>query len=209
MAITVCVSSAQTNAKLTAKTVVWAPPSIDWPETLPPASAPKEMIGKLRVAKMPIILEETELESAHRRFGGTLGARGDAGDAEAWLCIHGTDANGPWIFWLTSGEIDGSMIGGFLWMRLAENEVADGRCVPLRKGDGGIELPVPLHLGMTEAQVRGVLGRPTAVWRNTLIFLHQHQEVIDKEDYTSSNVVGIVWRSGVVWEIDVGKTTSD
>src|ERR1017187_8589414 len=112
MAITACVGPAQTNRKPGAKAVVWEPPKIDWPEKLPPASVPKEMIGRLQVGKMPIILEETKLESAKNHFEGTIGYRGDAGEARGWLCLYGTGANGPWILWLNSYEINGATIGG-------------------------------------------------------------------------------------------------
>jgi hypothetical protein len=190
------------------KKVIWEPPRIDWPDSLPTSTVPKEMIGSLRVANFPIVLEETKLEDAQRRFGGMIGSCGDAGDAEAWLCLHGRDANGPWIFWLTSGEIDGPAIGGFEWRRLAPNELPDHRCPLLRKGDGGIALPLQLHPGMTEVEMRRILGRPTIARGRTLIFFHEHQETIQNLPYTSENTITIVLRGGLVLAIQVSKTTS-
>ena len=190
------------------KNVIWEPPGIDWPESLPTPTVPKEMIGSLRVPNFPIVLEETRLEDAQKRFGGMIGTRGDAGDAEAWLCLHGSDANGPWIFWLTSGEIDGPAVGGFEWRRLAPNEMPDHRCPLLRGGDGGIKLPLAIHPGMTEAEVRKILGRPTIARGRTLIFCHEHQEIIQNLPYTSDNTIAIVLRRGLVVAMQVSKTTS-
>lgn len=206
-----CVGFAQTASKrIAAKSVIWAPPNIGWPkESVPQASVPMEMIGRLRVGKIPIILEKTELGNVQRRLGGTLGSQGDAGDALGWLCLHGRDATGPWIFWLFSNEIDGPTIGGFQWMRLAPNEIPDRRCRQLRDGDAAIELPLALRLDMTEAQMRGVLGHPTFVLGGTLFVCHGHQEIIDKVTYDASNNVAVVLRNGTVWTIEVVKTTSN
>jgi hypothetical protein len=167
------------------------------------------MIGALRVANMPIILEETNVEDAQKRFGGTIGDSGDAGDALGWLCLHGSSKDGPWILWLTSSEIDGPTIGGFQWRRMSLHETPDRRCSRLPEDKGGIELPIQLHLGMTEADVQKVLGRPTVMRGETLFFCHEHQNVIRNENYTVSNGVAIVFRDGVVRAIEAAKTTSD
>jgi hypothetical protein len=53
------------------------------------------------------------------------------------------------------------------------------------------------------------LGPPTTKHGNTLIFDHEHQETIRNEAFTVSNGVDIELRSGVVWTVQVWKTTSD
>jgi hypothetical protein len=203
VAATVTVCNAQTTR------ILWPPPRIDWPADLPRPTIPNEMIGKLRVANMPIVLEETRLRDAQKRLGGTIGHRGDAGDAEAWLCLHGVDAKGSWILWLTSGEIDGPAIGGFQWKRLALDEIPDRRCRLIPREMGGIELPLALHPGMTEAEVRKTLGRPTLARGRELIFWHEHQEVIQGISYTSDNTVGVNFNDGIATEVDVVKTISN
>lgn len=167
------------------------------------------MIGTLRIANMPIVLGETKLQTVQRRFGGTLGSRGDAGDAEAWLCLYGSDSEGPWIFWLTSGEIDGPAIGGFQWRSLSRKEGPDRRCRFLPQAKGGIELPLAIHPGLNEAEVRQILGSPTVVRGKTLIFSHEHRMVIHGETWTVSNDVAVFFVDGAVRAIEVAKTTSD
>ena len=44
-----------------------------------------------------------------------------------------------------------------------------------------VHLPVPLRLGLTERQVRNLLGEPTVKYRNTVIFDHEHEETIRGE----------------------------
>jgi hypothetical protein len=200
---------AQTASKVSDKTVIWSPPKINWPDDMPRATVPKEMIVSLRVADMPIILEDTKLEDAHMRFGGKIGSRGDAGDAEGWLCLHGTDTDGPWIFWLTSGEVDGPAIDGFQWRRLSPNEVPDHRCRLIPQGKEGIKLPIAIRLGITEQEVKQLLGQPSYTRDKTLIFSHEHHKLINKEPYTVSNDVAVVLRDGMVWAMEVASSTSD
>lgn len=210
MVATVCACPAQTvGSQNGAKTVIWSPPDVGWWDDMPRPTVPKEMIGALRVANVPIVLEETKLEDAQKRFGGTIGDRGDAGDAIGWLCLDGSNKNGPWILWLISGEINGPTIGGFQWRRLSPGETPDRRCSRIPDDKGGIELPIALHFGMTEAEVQKLLGRPTVTRSKTFFFSHEHEAVIDKEKYTVSNDVAVVFRGGRLWEIEVVKTTSN
>ncbi len=207
--VVTCVCSAQTiRSKTSNNTVIWSPPRINWPEIEFPSTVPKEMIGKLRIANFPVILEETELETARKHFGGSIGSRGEAGDSESWLCLHGSDTNGPWILWLTSGELDGPAIMGFQWRRLPPNETPDRHCGLISQDKGGIELPLALYPGMTEAEMRKILGKPSFVSGKTLIYCHEHQEMIHKLPYTAMNTIAIVLRDGIVLAIEVGKTTT-
>jgi hypothetical protein len=201
--------SAQTSDKrVKTNLFVWEPPTIDWPDSPSPATIQMEMIVALKVADFPIILEKTELEAAQRRFGGTIGSRGDAGDAEGWLCLYGRSAKGRWMLWLTSTEMNGPSIGGFQWRRLSPNESPDRRCSTIPKGSG-IKLPIALHLGMSEQEVRRILGRPTFVRGKVLIYCHDHSQLIDGATYDASNNVALVLRNGAVWVIKASKTTSN
>jgi hypothetical protein len=87
------------------------------------------MITTLRVAKVPAVLEETELKDVQRRLGGSIGQSGDASEANAWLCFYGTDINGRWALWLESSEMGGlRWVDGFTLQRLGKEARTDGRC---------------------------------------------------------------------------------
>jgi hypothetical protein len=206
-----CVCSAQTaKTRLGRGTILWSPPKISWPDNLPRPTVPKEIIGALRIANMPIVLEKTKLEDVQRRLGGTIGSQGDAGDSVAWLCFQGKNEYGPWIFWLTSGEIEGlTSINGLQWKRLAASETPDHRCRLLTPDSGEIELPLTLHPGMTGNEARTILGRPTFARGNSLVFCHEQQVVIRKQPYTTENTIGILLHGDIVEEIDVVKVTAD
>jgi hypothetical protein len=186
--------------------IIWQPPTLDLPDTLPHATISKEIITKLRVAKMQVILEETPLKEVHKGLGGTIGSRGDASEALQWLCFHGSDAKGRWALWLESSEMGGGTVDGFTWQRIAEKATLDRRC---RTQAVEIELPIQIAIGLTESEVRGTLGTPTAKHRNTLIFDHEHQETIRNEPFTASNAVYVELRGGVVWAVQVWKATSN
>jgi hypothetical protein len=192
--------------------IVWTPPNVGWPGDLPTSTVPtvpKEMIGKLNIGDMPIIFEKTKLKDVQRRFGGSIGGHGDAGDSLAWLCFHSSDSFGPWVLWLTSGELNGlSWIDGFQWKRLTANETPDHRCASLSKEKSAVELPVRLSLGLTSAEVRQVLGTPTRKRPDALFFLSERQLVIHKKEYTVWNSITVFFRGSVACEIDVVKTTS-
>lgn len=186
--------------------VVWQPPTLDVPDTLPQATVSKEMITKLRLAGMEIILEVTPLNDVQKNLGGTIGSRGDASEALQWLCFHGSDAKGRWVLWLESSEMGGGAVDGFAWQRIAEQATPDPRC---RTQDAEIDLPIRLALGFTELEVRRNLGAPTTKYRNTLIFDHEHEETVRNEPFTASNTVYVELRGGAVWTVQVWKDTSN
>jgi hypothetical protein len=208
-AISSACSAQPISSRSSGKTVIWAPTKIDWPEQNFSPTVPKEMIGALRVANFQVVLEETELDAARKRFGGIIGYRGDGGDSEAWLCLHGSDESGPWIFWLTSGELDGPAIMGFQWRRLSLNETPDRRCSLVPPDQGGIELPLTLHLDMTEADMRKIMGKPSFVSGKNLIYCHEHQETIHNLPYTAENAIAIILRGGTILAIEVSKATTN
>jgi hypothetical protein len=155
---------------------------------------------------MQIILEETPLNDVQKNLGGTIGSRGDASEALLWLCFHGSDANGPWALWVESTEMGGGNVDGFAWQRIPKEATLDHRC---RTQDVEVELPIRLALGLTEPEVRRIIGSPTAKHRNTLIFDHEHRETIRNEPFIASNTVYVVLRDSVVWTVQVWKTTSN
>jgi hypothetical protein len=189
--------------------LIWEPPTLDFPETAPESTVPKIMIASFHLANMEITLEETTLDSVKTHLGADMGQRGDASEALQWLCFNGTDANGLWALWLESDEMGGGSVDGFALQRLDNDARVDRRCRMLRKGYGAFGLPIPLRLGMTEMQVRHLLGKPTLRYRNTMMFDHDHQETIHNEPFTVSNTVAVGVRRGVVWAIQVWKVTSN
>jgi hypothetical protein len=186
---------------------VWEPPAWNFPQNAK-ASVPKEMLARLRVSAYDITLEETSMQDAAKRFRGTIGSKGDAGDFLEWLCLHGTDAADDWVLWLESGEIDGGYVGSFQWQRIQSGAVLDARCAALPSTAHVLELPVAVHLGSTEADVVNALGRPTLRSSERLVYLHEHDESIRGEPYNLSNIVIVRVRNGTVWAIAVSKTTS-
>jgi len=164
------------------------------------------MITTLRIGKVPIILEETRLKDVEKNLGGTIGSRGDASEALQWLCFHGSDADGRWALWLETSEMGGGTVDGFALQRIPGKATVDRRC---RTEGAQIDLHIRLRVGLTESEVRGILGAPTAKYGNTLVFHHEHEEQVRNEPFTASNTVYTVLRGGVVWAIQVWKTTSN
>ena len=187
---------------------MWQPPTLDFPETAPRPTVPKDMITQLRVAGVQVVLEKAGLSGVQKRLGGTIGHSGDGGEALKWLCYSGADTTGRWVLWLESSEIAGGAIDGFALRRLDQMAEVDRRCHALPESEAGIELPVALRLGMTEMQVRNTLGAPTTTFRSTLIFEHEHQRSIRNKPYTVTNTVALALRGGVVFAIQVWRDTS-
>ena len=193
--------------------MVWAsPPDWSFPQNVK-ASVQKEMISSFRVLNYEIVLERTTMEDVQQHLGGQIGSKGDVGDAEKWLCFHGTSRMGRWILWLENGEINGDSVGSFEWQQLSENEVIDPRCRALRAAGSTITLPFPsLTLGATQSQVLKSLGSPTIKGNERLIYLHEHNlsSKLGRDDhFISSNIVIVRLRKGIVSAIQISKTTSD
>jgi hypothetical protein len=208
----ICPASAQTVVRTgEGDKPIWTPQPL-WKfddGALAKATVPKEMIPSLRVSDVTIPLEEdTKLEDLQTRFGGKIGAQGDAADSLLWLCLYGIDSAGPWVLWLESGEVDGPYVGGFQWRRVSHSAQFDQRCSAL-PDTSEVDLPIDLGLGASEAKVIKILGRPTSRRGNTLLYEHEHDELIRGEQFTSFNTVIVALRGGVVWAIDVTKTTTN
>jgi hypothetical protein len=191
--------------------VVWEPPKWNFPEDVKP-TVPKEVVSTFRVSGYDITLEKTSMKDVEQHLGGVIGKRGDAGDALEWLCFHGADATGGWVLWLESAEIDGESVGSFQWQRLSNRDVLDTRCHTLRKEDSVIQLRLSLKLGAKSSEVLKSLGSPTSEDRERLIYLHEHEvgkTARAEASFISPNIVVVHLRNGIVWAIQVSKTTSD
>jgi hypothetical protein len=188
--------------------VIWEPPTWNFLDgVVPKATVPKEMLATLRVSDLPITLEDTKMEDVRTILGGTFGGRGDAGESDQWLCLNGADSSGRWVLWLESGEIDGGTVGSFQWQRLDQGAKLDRRCRLL--GDAKVVLPIALRLATGEAEVLKTLGQPTVRQGDRLIYVHEHQESIRGEPFTSFNIVSILLRAERAWAIEVSKTTTN
>lgn len=177
-------------------------------DTVPNPSVPKEMIASLQLSELKIPLEETRMDTLRAKFGGEVGARGDASESLRWLCLRGVDEVSPWVLWLESSEMDGPYIGGFQWRRLSGAARFDARCTALPE-KAKVVLPINLRLGTSRGDVLKLLGRPTWHRANIFLYEHQHDETIRGESFNSWNTVIIGLRNGEVEAIDVTKTTSN
>jgi hypothetical protein len=189
------------------QSLVWEPPPVtEFPASVKP-TVRKQMIASLRVSDLPIVLEKTEMAAVQKKPGGSMGSRGDAGSALQWLCFHGVSANGKWVLWLMSGEIDGPSIGGFRWQKVAEGRGFDARCQAFT-GDGVVVLPAAIRPGVPEGDVLHAFGQPSWKSSNTLFYLHEHDESIHNQPYTEMNTLKVLVRDGIVWSIEVWKSTT-
>lgn len=189
------------------RSLVWEPPPVtEFPASVKP-TVRKEMIASLRVFDLPIVLEKTEMAAVQKKLGGSMGSRGDAGNALQWLCFHGVSANGQWVLWLMSGEIDGPSVGGFSWQTVAQGVGFDARCQAL-SGKEGVTLPAEIRLGVPEGDVLRAFGQPSWKSSNTLFYLHEHDESIHKQSYTEMNTLTVQVRDGIAWSIELWKSTT-
>jgi hypothetical protein len=107
-----------------------------------------------------------------------------------------------------SGEIDAGTVGGFRWQHVERKAQLDARCQTLPEGPGGVELPVALRLGITEAEVQHIFGQPTTRLGNALLYLHEHELTAHNQPYTAMNTLAVLLHGGVVWAIEVWKSTT-
>ena len=198
-----CLNSAQTDLRGAEEAAPKAPPRIEWPES----KIEGTVFHRLSVAGFPIVLDHTSLEEARTRLGGVLGSAGDAGDAEEWMCFRGADTNGPWLFWLTSVEINGRAIGGFIWKRDDSATAVEPDCLLLR-GKNPIKLQLDLRLGTTKSRTLKLLGAPSIVQEQGMFYMQEREETIEGIQYTISNGVEVTVHDGVVVQIAATETSS-
>jgi hypothetical protein len=200
-----CALPAQTSSNLR-NGMVWKPPRILKSEALPKGTVSRLMVKALRIADLNIELEETSMNQVQKRFGGTFGTQGDAGDSLQWLCLSGLDAAGRFVLWLKSGEMDAGTVGSFQLRRVPNEARFDARCGTLSEADK-VKLPLPLYPGMSQSELFEALGQPTVRNGNTLLYVHEHDEKSKRGPFTVLNTVSIVLRDGAVWAIEVLKVS--
>jgi hypothetical protein len=187
--------------------IPWQPVKIPFLGVAPPPTIRKEMVSHLEAANWPITLEKTTLTDAQRRFGGSLGHSGDAGEFLQWLCLYKRNPEDGWVLWLTSGEIDGGSISGFVWLRMSAAQRIDSRCTELGE-QATVMLPIQLKLNMSRGTVEQLLGKPSCRFHETFTYLHEHKGQIGHAPYTWDNSIDIVYQRGLVKAIQVDLTIS-
>jgi hypothetical protein len=186
--------------------LVWKLPRILKSNALPKGTVPKLMVKALRISDLNVELEQTNMKQVQERFGGTYGTQGDAGNSLAWLCLSGHDVGGPFVLWLKSGEMDAGTVGSVQWRRVPNEARLDARCGSLSEADK-VNLPLSLRPGMSQSELFEVLGRPTVRNGNTLLYVHEHDEVGKSGPFTVLNTVSIVLQDDAVWAIEVLKVS--
>jgi hypothetical protein len=185
---------------------LWEPPKeLSVPDNHGP-TVDRELITSLRVGELTVVLEETKLSDVQSHLGGTVGQRGDASGALAWLCLHGRHDGGSWALWLEAGEIHGGNIGALQLRHVNASTQFDSRCQVIGS-TRGVELVRGIRLGLSSAQTIKILGRPTTAADDTLLYAHEHQEPIRGEIATASNRLTIRFRKAVLDAVDVWKMT--
>ncbi|HEY3703483.1 MAG TPA: hypothetical protein VGL22_00375 [Terracidiphilus sp.] len=173
---------------------LWAPLPTPATDKLPDPTGKDEIIARLTISGFAIRFESTPLDSVRNHFNAEIGAAGDAGEAERWVCVQGQDDNGPWVLWLLSNAIDGPAVGGFEWLRIDTADKVDRRCKHLAPGQDVIQLPVPLRLDMSLADAAVVLGTPSGLTGRSRIYVHAHTLTSNGESYSAENTVYLQFR---------------
>ena len=80
-----------------------------------------------------------------------------------------------------------------------------------KKAGSVIHLPLSLQLGAKSSEVLKSFGPPTLKTDERLIYLHEHEVGGTRagDPFISSNIVVVYLRNGIVWAIQISKTTSD
>lgn len=167
----------------------------------------REQITRVRVAAFTVILETTTLSAVQSHLGGTIGRRGEAAEAVAWLCFHGRDTGGVWGLWLEAGEVHAETVGAFQLRRFDAATQFDQRCQSIDGSNGGIELPAGLRLGLSSAQTIRILGRPTTIIGDMSLYKHERQAIIRGQPFTVSNILKMRFRNMILEALDVWKMT--
>lgn len=175
-------------------TALWEPLPPPPFDKLPDATGGGEMITRLTIFGFPVALQSTSLESARKHFGAEMGSKGDAGEAQGWVCLQGSDDDGPWVLWLLSNEIDGPAVGGFEWLRIDSATKVDPRCKRLANGSDVVQLPVALHLGMSIADAEEVIGTPSGLAGRSRVYVHERALRSNGKDYAADNTVYLRFR---------------
>ena len=187
--------------------VTWAPGSFPIFEPKKEWTKPKVMVSSLKAAGLSIELDRADIKEYAKRYGAKLGQSGDAASFAQWLCFVGGQEDQQWALWLTSGEIDGDQISDFAIKQVAANSEVDSRCKPLGSPEEPSTSPSSLRLGMSESDLRLVLGEPTARRKDFLYYAHSHDIKKNNDPYTVMNTITIELKDGKVVAFKVWKST--
>jgi hypothetical protein len=191
---------------------LWAPPPLALRGEARPTVA-REMVSSFKIGATSVVFEQTELGDLARAFGVAMGHQGDASESLQWFCLTGTAKQGPWVLWLTSGEIDGGRVGGVQLQSLLRGQRVDSRCGLWRSEAIPIEMPVTLRLGMPRREVIRALGSASASAEELLEYVHQHEErraepkAPEAPVFIAMNSVTVWIHRGIVQGFHVWKST--
>jgi len=181
-----------------------------------PATIGEEFVTELHIGSEGIVLEETRLDSLKRRLGaGPIGDAGDAASSIEWLCLRGGAGPKRWVLWLESGEMGAGTVEGFHLVSVYPDAHIDRRCSSVPPRVGKIEFPKQLALGLPDSVVRQVLGPPSAVAGDTLIYRYSRHVIDSLPDRTSpgeydvQNRVFLVIGDGRVVQIAGWRSTTE
>jgi hypothetical protein len=88
-----------------------------------------------------------------------------------WLCVRGGNGPDRWVLWLESGEMGAGTVEGFHLMFVPAVASVDHRCQPLPP-TMTVDIPRHLALGLPDSMLKRLVGSPSAVVGDTLIYWH-------------------------------------
>lgn len=132
--------------------------------------------------------------------------RGDAATARAQLCYVSVASSSPVHLVFEEGEVDYAFYlfsGGPDWQRSNLCARSSLISLSLKTGSG-------LALGQTRSQVEAILGKPTTVWKNRLIYFGVvHVKPKNGESYDLTSYIEARFSDGKLNYLGVMKTETD
>ena len=152
------------------------------------------------------------MDSLRLRLGaGLIRQRGDAASSLEWLCVHAATGENRWLLWLESGEMAAGTVNRFHVLAVPSAASIDRRCSSLSARSGTIELPGRVALGLSASALRQLLGQPSAVAGDTLVY-HYSRHVIDSKvsggEYYIDTMLCVVMTHGRVVQIAGWRATT-
>src|SRR5438552_385000 len=188
------------------------PPPLPGESINAPATITQDFVTSVRLGSESIVLEETGLDSLRLRLGaGLIRQRGDAASSLEWLCVHAATGENRWLLWLESGEMAAGTVNRFHVLAVPSAASIDRRCSSLSARSGTIELPGRVALGLSASALRQLLGQPSAVAGDTLVY-HYSRHVIDSKvsggEYYIDTMLCVVMTHGRVVQIAGWRATT-
>jgi hypothetical protein len=172
----------------------WAPPTRPG-NVYAPATVTEEWVRSLQVGSTRIVLTHTPLDSVRRWLRTRSISQGRvAGSFQEWLCVSGGNGDDRWVLWLESGEMGAGAVEAFHLVSIPAGANVDRRCQRLSPTTT-LTIPKQIALGMPDDVLRTVLGPPSAVVADTLIY--------EYEQKMSANTLVLVLERGRVVQIAV------